>query len=84
MADTPAIAQSLDVTDLRCPLPVLKARKALDALGPGAVLEVLATDPAAEADFAALCLTTGHRLIGQSTASGVQRFLIRKKAVSDG
>jgi tRNA 2-thiouridine synthesizing protein A len=80
MADSPTIAASLDVVDLNCPLPVLKARKALEGLAHGAVLEVLASDPAAAEDFAAFCLATGHRLIGQSRASGVQRFLIQKKA----
>jgi tRNA 2-thiouridine synthesizing protein A len=84
MADSPTIARSLDVTGLRCPLPVLKARKALDGLAPGAVLEVLASDPAAAEDFAALCLTTGHRLVGQRDSAGVQRFLIQKKPTPGG
>jgi tRNA 2-thiouridine synthesizing protein A len=74
---SPAVA-SLDVADLRCPLPVLKARKALAALAPGALLEVVASDPGAAADFEAFCQATGHRLVGQSAASGVQRFLIQK------
>ncbi|MBN8912038.1 MAG: sulfurtransferase TusA family protein [Rhizobiales bacterium] len=69
---------SLDVVDLKCPLPVLKARKALAGLAPGALLEVLASDPGAALDFAAFCQATGHRLVGQSAASGVQRFLIQK------
>lgn len=43
----------LDARDLICPIPVLKARKALNALPAGAVLEVLATDPAAPKDFVA-------------------------------
>lgn len=71
---------SLDAVGLKCPLPVLKARKALTGLAPGAVLEVLASDPGAAEDFAAFCRATGHRLIGQSAAAGVQRFLIRKAA----
>lgn len=74
------VAVSLDVVGLKCPLPVLKARRALAGLAPGAVLEVLASDPAAAEDFAAFCQATGHRLIGQSAASGVQRFLIQKAA----
>ncbi len=80
MADTPIVAASLDVVDLKCPLPVLKARKALEALADGAVLEVLANDPAAGEDFAAFCLATGHRLIGRSTQPEFQRFLIQKQA----
>jgi tRNA 2-thiouridine synthesizing protein A len=79
MAADPAVTL-LDAVNLKCPLPVLKARKALAGLAPGAVLEVLANDPGAAEDFAAFCQTTGHRLIGQSASSGVQRFLIQKAA----
>lgn len=71
---------TLDVVDLKCPLPVLKARKTLAGLASGALLEVLASDPGAAEDFAAFCQATGHVLVGQSAASGVQRFLIRKAA----
>jgi len=74
------IAASLDAVGLACPLPVLKARKALEGLAPGAVLEVLASDPGAAEDFAAFCLAGGHALIGHSAARGVQRILIRKTA----
>ncbi|WP_072392651.1 sulfurtransferase TusA family protein [Hyphomicrobium sp. CS1GBMeth3] len=73
----------LDVVDLKCPLPVLKARKALAGLAPGAVLEVLASDPGAVQDFEAFCRATGHRLVGQSMASGVHRFLIEKASARD-
>lgn len=61
MVSAPAVP-SLDVVGLKCPLPVLKARRALEGLAPGAVLEVLASDPAAAEDFAAFCRATGHRL----------------------
>ncbi|HEX2841241.1 sulfurtransferase TusA family protein [Hyphomicrobium sp.] len=69
---------SLDVVDLKCPLPVLKARKALAGLAPGEVLEVLANDPAAGEDFEAFCLATGHRLIERRSEGTLQRFLIEK------
>jgi tRNA 2-thiouridine synthesizing protein A len=72
-----AADQVLDALGLRCPLPVLKARKALSALTAGQVLEVLANDPAAPEDFAALCQVTGHRLIAQAQEDGgAHRFLI--------
>ncbi len=71
-------ALSLDVVDLKCPLPVLKARKALAGLAPGEILEVLANDPAAAEDFEAFCLATGNRLIGRRAEGGIQRFLIEK------
>ena len=56
----------LDAKGLKCPLPVLKARKAMKALAPGEVLRVLATDPGAVGDFQHFCQVTGHRLLAQS------------------
>jgi tRNA 2-thiouridine synthesizing protein A len=59
-------ATTLDATGLRCPLPVLRAKKALGGLAPGAALRVLATDPAAVRDFQAFCRETGHAFVGWS------------------
>jgi tRNA 2-thiouridine synthesizing protein A len=70
---------TLDATGLLCPLPVLKARRALKPLAPGAVLEVLATDPGAIKDFEHFCATTGCELLEASEQpSGVLRFRMRK------
>ncbi|HYD98937.1 MAG TPA: sulfurtransferase TusA family protein [Alphaproteobacteria bacterium] len=69
----------LDVRGLACPLPVLKARRALRDLPAGAELEVLATDPAARSDFPAFCRTTGHTLLGvEEGADGTLAFRLRK------
>jgi len=68
----------LDTKGLRCPLPVLKARKALKDLASGTVLRVLATDPGAVKDFQAFCKTTGHRLLAQHEEAGVLTFDIEK------
>ncbi len=76
--------QVLDTLGLRCPLPVLKARKALSALAPGRVLEVLANDPAAPQDFAALCLATGHRLVAQTQDGSAYRFSLNLAALPCG
>ena len=73
-----AIDQTLDATGLLCPLPVLKARRALKAVPAGGVLEVLATDPGATKDFEHFCLTTGCELIESGAADGVLRFLLKK------
>lgn len=70
----------LNATGLACPLPILKATKALKELPPGATLEVLATDPGSVADFEALCRTGRHELVEQSETQGVYRFLIRRGA----
>ncbi len=69
----------LDVKGLACPLPVLKAKKAMKPVPPGETLEVLATDPGTVADFKAFCETTGHTLVRSSEDEGVYTFLIRKK-----
>jgi tRNA 2-thiouridine synthesizing protein A len=70
----------LDAKGLLCPLPVLKARKALKAMPAGGTLEVLATDPGAVKDFAAFCRTTGNLLVESTAEAGVFRFVIRKSA----
>jgi tRNA 2-thiouridine synthesizing protein A len=68
----------LDAKGLRCPIPVLKARKALKAMGVGEVLRVLATDPGSVKDFEAFCKTTGYRLVSHSRAGEVLTFEIEK------
>ena len=70
----------LDAKGLRCPLPVLKARKAIKDLPVGGILRVLATDPGAVKDFEAFCKTTGYRLIGASQDGDVLTFDIEKSA----
>ena len=68
----------LDALGLLCPLPVLKARKRLEALPPGAVLRVLADDPAAVIDFPFFCSESGHELVSTTDAEGGTAYLIRK------
>jgi tRNA 2-thiouridine synthesizing protein A len=68
-----------DARGMKCPLPVLKARKLMKDLPAGDVLEVQATDPGAPGDFRHFCETTGHRLIESSEADGV--FTIRIECV---
>ena len=70
----------LDATGLLCPLPVLKARRALRTVPPGAVLEVIATDPGAVKDFEHFCHTTGCELLQASETGGVFRFRLKKPA----
>ena len=71
--------QTLDAKGLNCPLPILKAKKALKSLDGGQVLEVLSTDPGSVADFSAFCRTTGNELVEQNEADGIYTYLIRKK-----
>ncbi len=69
--------QVLDAKGLNCPLPILRAKKALKELPTGGTLEVLATDPGAVADFAAFCRTTGNEMVEQSQDGKVFRFVIK-------
>jgi tRNA 2-thiouridine synthesizing protein A len=70
----------LDAKGLNCPLPVLRAKKMLARVAPGACLRVLATDPGAVPDFQSFCRQGGHVLETWSEAEGVFSFLIRRGA----
>lgn len=72
--------QVLDVKGLNCPLPILKAKKALKDMQMGATLQVLATDPGAVKDFEAFCRTTGNELVESSTEGNVFSFVIKRAA----
>ena len=71
---------TLDAKGLNCPLPILKARKALKDVPPGEILEVLSTDPGSIADFQAFCRQTGNELMESTTDESVYRFLIKRSA----
>lgn len=73
----------LDATGLRCPLPVLRARKVLKGLAPGGMLVVRATDRAAPADFEAFCNEAGHEFLGVA-ADGDCSVISLRKALSTG
>ena len=69
----------LDTKGLRCPLPVLRARKAMKDMDPGQVIEIHATDPGSVQDFQAFCETTGHLLLD----SGRDGEVCRRSVPSD-
>jgi tRNA 2-thiouridine synthesizing protein A len=68
----------LDVRGLACPLPVLRARKALLGMPPGARLLVEADDPVAAIDLPHFCVEAGHALLASERAGDVLRFLIER------
>ena len=70
--------QIFDFTGLKCPMPVLKARRALKSMTTGQLAEIIADDPAAPIDFQHFCETSGHKLEQQSEKEGSFTFLIRK------
>jgi len=73
----------LDARGLNCPLPVLRARKSMRTLQPGAILRLLATDPGAVRDVQAMCENTGDHLISSEEAGGVFTFRIEKAGCSN-
>lgn len=64
----------LDLTGLKCPLPVLKARRQLGLMRPGMVLVVTADDPAAPLDFDHFCATGDHQLADSTAKDGIFTF----------
>jgi len=72
----------IDAQFMKCPLPVLRAQKALRDMPAGAKLRVLATDPECVGDFRDFCKVNGHALVGTSEIKGVYSFTIRRGQAS--
>ncbi len=70
--------QELDARGLNCPLPILRAKKALNDLGDGQVLRIMATDPGSVKDFEAFAQQTGNTLLESNEDNGEFHFLLRK------
>ena len=68
-----------DLKGLKCPLPVMKTRKRMQRLAPGALIAVETTDPLAVIDIPHFCHEDGHTLVESGVREGGHRFLIRKK-----
>jgi len=72
------ITQELDTSGLLCPLPVLKARRALNSMHSGQRLQVIATDAKAPGDFAAFCQQSGDLLVEASQDGERFRIVVQK------
>jgi len=72
--------ETYDLRGLKCPLPVMKTRKRLSTMAPGAALWVETTDPLAVIDIPHFCHEDGHALEASERIEAGHRFLIRKKA----
>jgi tRNA 2-thiouridine synthesizing protein A len=70
--------KTLDTRGLRCPLPILKAKKAILGVPVGGTLEVLATDPGSREDFEVFARTTGHELVHAQVEGDLFTFLLRR------
>jgi len=68
-----------DLKGLKCPLPVLRTRKRMQTLAPGALITVETTDPLAVIDIPHFCNEDGHTLEQSEALAGGHRFVIRKK-----
>lgn len=71
--------KELDARGLNCPLPILKAKKALAEMASGEILRVVATDPGSVRDFQAFARQTGNDLVGQSESNNEFTFFMKRK-----
>jgi tRNA 2-thiouridine synthesizing protein A len=71
--------QDLDARGLSCPLPILRAKKALTDMESGKVLRILATDPGSVKDFQAFAKQTGNPLLAHAEHEREFEFFLRKK-----
>lgn len=71
---------NLDVKGLNCPMPLLKAKKALNEMESGEKLRVVATDPGSVKDFAVFSEQSGHKLLETAENSGTYTYVLQKKS----
>ena len=72
--------QELDARGLNCPLPILRAKKTLNAMTGGQILKIMATDPGSVKDFEAFAKQTGNELLDSSEVEGEFHFTLKKSA----
>ncbi len=70
----------LDAKGLQCPMPLLKAKKALNEMNPAELLRVLATDPGSVRDFEVFSSQSGHALLESRKEGDTYIYLLRKKS----
>lgn len=75
----PTADREVDARGLNCPLPILRAKKALADLGSGQVLKVIATDPGSQRDFTAFAKQTGNELIAVDTGERQWTYYLKRR-----
>jgi tRNA 2-thiouridine synthesizing protein A len=70
--------KELDARGLNCPLPILRAKKALNEMSSGQTLKIMATDPGSVKDFQAFAKQTGNQLLESGEANGEFSFVLKK------
>ncbi len=78
MTDALAHEALVDASGLSCPLPLLKAKLALNGLASGQTLKVIATDAGSQRDFRTFARLTGHTLLHEEEDAGTYRYWLRK------
>jgi tRNA 2-thiouridine synthesizing protein A len=78
MAVSFSVDQRLDCKGLKCPLPVLKTKQAIDKMVVGQVLEMMSTDPGVKPDMAAFSKRTGHEILEMKQEADLYIFYIKK------
>lgn len=73
------VDKELDARGLNCPLPILRAKKALTEISSGKILKITSTDPGSVKDFQAFAKQTGNELLESAEARGEYTFYVRKK-----
>ena len=73
------IAKEVDTRGMACPLPILKAKRALTEVSSGELVRVVATDPASVRDFQACAKQTGNELIEQSNTASEYIHILRRR-----
>ena len=79
-ANTTQVDAELDVQGLNCPMPLLKAKQALNRLSAGELLRVKATDPGSVRDFEVFSEQSGNELLDAQTRNDTYVYLLRKRA----
>ncbi|CAM3867446.1 sulfurtransferase TusA family protein [Parendozoicomonas haliclonae] len=72
------IDRELDACGLNCPMPLLKAKQALNAMAAGETLKVMATDPGSVRDFSSFADIAGHELLFSDEQQGIFTYVLRK------
>ena len=70
--------KTVDARGLNCPLPILRARKALKEIEVGEAIEIVATDPGSMADFQAFARQTGNELVSAESTGSYFRYVLRR------
>ncbi len=79
MSEPIAFDLEVDASGLNCPLPILRAKKALSTLESGQVLKIIATDPGSKRDFQQFTRQAGHELVGVEEAGRSWTFFVRRR-----